>query len=429
VKFFIDVVHTKAEGSESELAKLGSQLSFAVPGAEWTTAYRKGGWNGMKSLLKGGDKFPSGLAFEDRFADVTKEMCYSPVKVQGFSVADLRVYQERAAKAFMSGHRGVICMPPGTGKTIVGIDIAGRVGYPTIWLTHRIELAQQVAKHCKQYGFNPSLWGGGVHEKATDFVVATLQTLHARGFPPDSPDFQTVVFDECHHVANDNTYYDVMSKIEAPWRLGLTATPPHESLPDAYLRGSTGKVYTVDPKYLQDKGFLCIPDLVTLRGVEYPETLRYQELLTMISNDKRRAMSLWYQLSNWDQVIVFVTRIKHGQLLEMIARKLGLHAEFVSGRTSKLKRADALERFAIGQLPYLITNLWDEGVDLPELETVCLAEPFISERLVVQRCGRVMRPGPEKRPEVLDVLDVSSRCLEMFRKRLRTYRDLGIYAP
>lgn len=427
MKFDIDVVRTHAKGSTQELAKLASDLMYPVPGAEYTKSYRRGVWSGMKSLMGVDQRFPSGLAFDERFDDADRFQMYDPVKPQGDGVMDLRVYQSQAIDTFMPSHRGVICMPPGTGKTIVALEVIARVGWPAIWLTHRIELAQQVAKLSKQYGFTPSLWGGGIHEEASDLTIATLQTAHSRGLPKDAPDYQVVVFDECHHCARDNTYLKVMSKIHATWRIGLTATPPHETLEDAYLRGSTGRVFSVDPRYLQQKGFLCIPDLLTLRGVEYPD-VPYAELLTLIAKDKRRAAGLWYQLSNWDQVVIFVSRIAHGQLLESVGRRLGITVEFVSGKTAYGARMDALDRLSCGKLPYLVTTLFDEGIDLPELEVVCLAEPFTSSRLLVQRCGRVMRPMPDKHPEVLDVLDMNSRCLEMFRKRLQVYRDLGVYA-
>ncbi len=162
---------------------------------------------------------------------------------------------------------GCLIAPAGSGKTIMGLRRIYEERVPALWITHTLDLLEQTtarAKECMpdigkvgRIAEGEVVWGSG------KLIVATYQTLmnndkvieHLNQF------IGLAVVDECHHVSSE-CFSEVVSKLTARYRLGLTATPDRKDGLEAMTYAVIGpKLYEIDRKELYDGGRLIKPEI------------------------------------------------------------------------------------------------------------------------------------------------------------------------
>lgn len=123
---------------------------------------------------------------------------------------------------------------------------------------------------------------------------------------------------------------------------------------------------------------------------------------------------------------MLTSRVEHAEAMAAAVRQAGLRAMAVTGQTKE--RDAAIEAVRTGSVDVLVaTQLADEGLDIPALDTVHLAAPSRAAARVEQRVGRIMRPHPGKaQPVVFDYVDDDSLMISQWRSRCRVYRVLGV---
>ena len=145
------------------------------------------------------------------------------------SMIELRQEQIEAVDLAMAVEQGVLVAPPGSGKTIMGLELIARRGQPALILTHRKQIMDQWVDRIQSYlGIAKTHIGrtDGVKKSIGDKVtVAMMQSLARRKDLSDLRcKFGLVIIDECHHIPA-KTFREVISAIDAKYCYGLTATP------------------------------------------------------------------------------------------------------------------------------------------------------------------------------------------------------------
>lgn len=359
-------------------------------------------------------------------------------------VGSLTTRQERALASLLGHDLGVLCAPPGSGKTVIGARLITERKRSTLVVVHRKPLLEQWVKRLDEFldlGADAIGTLGGGRDRLTGMVdVATVQSL-ARHKALDElmARYGHVVVDECHHVPAVMTER-VLRTAPARYVTGLTATPKRRDGHDPIIAMQCGPVrHTMQPDAVGS------PQPLALRVVRRdtlfdPQTLpadsHIQEVYAALAADDRRT-----QLIAADAValaaqgrrpLVLTERREH---LERLARQLtdsGHRPIILHGEIRPAQYRAAHEQLASSdddrRHVVLATGRYiGEGFDDPRLDTLLLAMPIAWRGTVTQYAGRLHRVHPGKRDVLIyDYVDAELSVLRrMFTKRLRAYRSLG----
>lgn len=340
----------------------------------------------------------------------------------------LRSYQDRAVEALtdalLSVGRAQMVMATGLGKTVViaelvanlfdtGLIEQGRV----LVLAHTKELIAQLNRnfwyqlpkwiptHQLSDGEVPTFWEG--------ISFATIQSAHAS--MDILPQFDLVVVDEAHHIGAA-TFREVISVLNPRFLLGATATPWRG---DGYdidqLLGppvvrlgiaeglSKGFLAEVDYRLLADNLDWEFIQGLSRHGYSLPQLNRS---LIIPTRDEHAATIIRETFTNDGRRggIVYSPTIVHAKHLAGMLRHLGLRAEAISSEATFRERDAILSRFRAGQLDVVTTvDLFNEGVDVPDVDLIAFLRVTHNRRIFVQQLGRGLRTSPGK--EKVIVLD------------------------
>jgi superfamily II DNA or RNA helicase len=346
----------------------------------------------------------------------------------------LREYQQEALDAWRdAGESGVLELPTGAGKTVIGIGAMAELGVPTLVVVPTIDLLTQWRRELEAEFDVPIGQFGGGKQRGEAITVSTYDSAYLKA-DEVGDQFGLVVFDEVHHLGGEG-YQEIARLLAAPARLGLTATferpdGAHEAITD--LVGP--KVYdlTVDdlagehlaeydikrvevsltPKEREryDEAQGTFVDYLKQSGISMRRGSDYQELVKRSGRDpeareallaKQRARSIVREAENKvdelatildrhrdDRIILFTAST---ELVYRLSERFLLPA--ITNETGAAERREVLERFRSGEYSRIVTaNVLDEGVDVPDANVAVLLAGSGSEREFTQRLGRILRP-------------------------------------
>lgn len=312
--------------------------------------------------------------------------------------------------------RGLVVLATGLGKTWLAAFDAQAVGARRVlFIAHREEILQQAAETFLRIRpkARTGFYMGQVRDVEVDVLCASVQTLsrttHLERFTPQHFDY--IVIDEFHHAAAA-TYRRVINYFAPRFMLGLTATPDRTDQSDILSLCDDNLVFTQDlvgginAELLAPFHYFGIYD----REVDYkaipwrngkfdPEALS-NKLATL--GRFRHAHEEWQQRAQ-ARTLAFCASIRHAEFMAAQFVKAGIPAASVYAG-SPLSRSEALTQLREKQLSVLFTvDLFNEGVDLPEIDTVMMLRPTESKILFLQQLGRGLRKSAGK--DRLVVLD------------------------
>lgn len=341
---------------------------------------------------------------------------------------DLR--QPEAARAVLrsfesSGGGGVLVLPTGFGKTTVALWLAAQLGRKTLVLVHKDFLKQQWIERVAQClpGARTSVVQGPAADTGGDVVVAMIQTVITRAFPPGFWDpFGLLIVDEAHHVAAE-CFSRAMAGLSFARVLGLSATPTRKDGLTRLLHWFLGPVafearrenatnvavhvleYTCEryqgPVPVNRRGDVCFTGLISA-------------LVDDADRTRRVAEAAEAQARAGHDVLVLSHRRAHCQALAAELAARGVDAGLYLGGCREVPASKVLVA------TYALTS---EGFDCPRLSALVLATPASD---VVQACGRILRGGGASgTPTIVDVLDRWGPCWAQAAKRRAYYRRAG----
>lgn len=340
----------------------------------------------------------------------------------------------------VDGHRaGLVVMATGLGKTWLAAFDATRPEFRRVlFVAHRQEIlnqARDVFRRITPAG-TFTMFGAGQRDHTGSVVFATVQTLHRHLDTFDPEAFDYVIVDEFHHAAADS-YRRVLGHFRPRFMLGLTATPERADAADLLALCNDNLVYEcglvsgIRQRLLSPFVYRAIPDVADYEHIPWrsgrfdPEELT-RELATIARADQ--VLDQWRNLGGAERrTLGFCCTIRHAEFMAEHFRAAGVPAVAVHSGPQSAPRAEALEGLASGRTPVVFTvDLFNEGVDVPDLDLVLLLRPTESPVVFFQQLGRGLRTAEGKAH--LDVVDLVGNHRSFLRKARLLAGLLGHHA-
>lgn len=343
----------------------------------------------------------------------------------------LRPYQQAAVQAWRQARAdGCIEAPCGAGKTEMGAACIAATPTPALVLVHSGDLLEQwVARISSRLGVQPVV--AESPDASGRVVVATFQRL-ARWSRAQRATFGArfglVVIDEAHHVPA-RSWGEVLADLPARLRLALTATPDRLDGLRPLLHLHCGPlVHRVEITVLQALGATLVPLVHRVdTGWRAPKGDAGQARAKSRARNACIVDLVQRAAATGHRCLVLVQRVEHAERLARGMKKAGVPSAALVGTVATDDRQVVLAQLRAGILRCVVaTQLADEGLDVPELTCVVLANYTASEGRTRQRIGRILRPSPSKgRPIVYDLVDAGPKAREAWSERAAMYRELG----
>ena len=368
--------------------------------------------------------------------------CSKKEKVEFKSLIKLTTTQEEVLNKSLKQTQGVIVAPPGSGKTMIGIELIAKRQLPALILVHRKQLLDQWVDRIQAYLNIPKvqigMFSGSKKKVGKAITVGLLQSLaRYKGIAELENSFGTIIVDECHHVPA-KTFREVIAHLNSQYLYGLTATPKRkhndEQLIFVYIGDIVAEMEGTDSTEENlDSKLLKKPDIIIKEtGLEIQfqwKTDRFQLLAKIISFDTARNKlitgDILGQIESGNKTLVLSERKEHLEILELCL-KGKCETIVISGDDSATKRTSKLKQINDGHYQVILSTgqFFGEGLDIKNISTLILAFPFSFEGKLAQYIGRLLHGTNPK--FVFDYRDKNVSFLErQFKERNRYYRKFN----
>ncbi len=312
---------------------------------------------------------------------------------------------------------GLVVLATGLGKTWLSAFDSHRSDFKRIlFVAHREEILGQAMKTFRT--IRPSsllgLYTGNDKASGADVLFASIQTLsrpeHLERFDPHHFDY--VVVDEFHHAAA-RTYRRLIEHFHPKFLLGLTATPERTDGGDLLALCGETVIYRCDMADGIRRGLLSpfayfgVPDLVNYENIPWRGTRFDEEELTKAVATRVRAQNILeqYRARAGQRTLGFCVSQRHADFMSEFFRDNGLRAVAVHSGEQSAPRAHSLDQLNNGEIDVLFAvDMFNEGVDLPRVDTVMMLRPTESQIIWLQQFGRGLRWQEGKQLQVIDYI-------------------------
>ena len=322
-------------------------------------------------------------------------------------------------------YRNLIVAATGTGKTVISaFDYKtfriNNKSSKLLFIAHRKEILEQSLSKfrgvLKENNFG-QLWVDGIEPTINEYVFASVQTLNNRlkdiKISPDYYDY--IILDEAHH-ASASTYRPFLNYFKPKVLLGLTATPErmdNENILEDFCNRIAAEIRlpeAMNKKLLCPFQYFGISDSIDLQNVTWAKG-KYvaSELSSIYTKNDVRVGEIITNLNKYTnnindvQALGFCVTIEHAVFMAEKFNLAGLKAVYLTSKNSS-ERDKIRESFKKKDFNYLfVVDIFNEGVDIPEIDTVLFLRPTESLTVFLQQLGRGLRLAEGK--ECLTVLD------------------------
>lgn len=347
-----------------------------------------------------------------------------------------RLLEQIALSREQGHHRNLLVAATGTGKTVVAVlDYAElRTRLPRarlLFVAHREEILSQscaLFRHGLRDGTFGEMWVAGTRPNRFDHVFASIQSLAANGMADlDPAHFDVVIVDEFHHAAAAS-YEALLDHVRPKELLGLTATPERsDGLPilqwfDNRIAAELRLWDAIDRHYLSPFAYYGIHDDLPLHEVVWRRGSGYD--VEGLSN-LFTASDSWARLvlKNLDErvddvhamrALGFCVSVDHARYMARVFAEANVPSVAIWADTPEEQRKAALSDLVARRVNAVFSvDLFNEGIDVPDVDTLLLLRPTESPTLFLQQLGRGLRKSRGK--TVCTVLDFVGQHRREFR--------------
>ncbi len=330
---------------------------------------------------------------------------------------------------------GLVVLATGLGKTWLSAFDSDRPEVKRIlFVAHREEILAQAMGTYRRIRPEATLglFTGQEKKPEAAIVFASIQTLsramNLRSFAPD--EFDYIVVDEFHH-ASARTYRRVIDHFDPAFLLGLTATPERTDGGDLLALCQENLVFRTDLTEGIESGLLSpfkyfgVPDMVNYENIPWRSNRFDEEALTTAVATEVRAQNALeqYRARAGTRTLAFCCSKRHADFMSSFFANEGLRVAAVHSGENTDPRTSSLERLEKGELDVVFAvDMFNEGVDLPNVDTVMMLRPTESRILWLQQFGRGLRKIAGK--DSLTVIDYIGNH-RSFLLKPQTLFDLG----
>ncbi len=426
-----------------------------------------GGWDGVVRLLKN-KSFPIGLldavkdvldrnSTEYQLHDCRQAIEYgTPLEIDKNSFFKPRPYQVAAFESAKDNGSGVIKIATGGGKTGVISMIAGHYNTKTIIYVIGVELLYQMKSTIE--ALYPQLEVGIVGDGVCDIKQINIVTVWSAAVAFNkkidildndcSKEKKTqsaknkskikemvrganlFILDECQYAAANTVQFLHRESVSARHRFLFSASPWRDSGDDILIEAVGGKkIFDLKASKLIRDGFLVRPEIHFL-SVPIIKNLprNYQQVYKayIVENEERNDMirkAALKLIKAGKKVLILVVRVSHGEQLKKILKD-DCRVGYLDGQKTTKERLGTIQDMKDGSIDLIIASkIFDQGVDIPELDALILAGSGKSTGRALQRIGRVIRKRDGKeRAVVVDFMDNARFLRDHSDVRMSVYK-------
>lgn len=334
-------------------------------------------------------------------------------------IANLRAALKRCRRVLLQA-------PTGAGKTAIAAFMLRAIaasGKRVFFIVHRVELLEQTSLTLSKYRISHGFIAAGYPtNNCTQINLCSIDTLKNRIGKIPSPDF--VIWDECHHLGAAG-WLRVMETFRNSFHIGLSATPwrldgsGFSAMFDELIIGPS-VAWLIEQGSLSDYRMFVPEGGMDVSGVGK----RAGELIAKEVEAKQNKPKLigdmishWRKHAKDNMTIGFAPSVAFSEYMAAQFNQAGIPSAHLDGNTDKNERKRIIQKYACNQIKVLWNKgLFGEGFDVAaiaqrDITIDCLidASPSLSLSSVMQRWGRVLRPGPGKIATILDHAGNSNR--------------------
>ena len=317
--------------------------------------------------------------------------------------------------------KGLVVAATGLGKTYLAA-FDSREFRKVLFVAHREEILSQSERTFSNVRPDAAtgFFKGDTKDRDCDILFASVQTLGKKEYLTDSlfseTEFDYIVIDEFHHAVSEN-YLNIISYFKPKFLLGLTATPERLDNQDVFALCDYNVIYEARLREAINKGWLSpfryygIFDDTDYSAILYRQG-KYDErqLEEALSISKRADLVMEnYGMYRSKRALGFCAGRKHAIYMAGYFSEHGIKAcAVVSGDTGlskdTMERGEAIQRFRKGEINVLFSvDMFNEGLDVPDVDMVMLLRPTESPTVFLQQLGRGLRKSIGKK--YVNVLD------------------------
>lgn len=347
---------------------------------------------------------------KDLFRRIKQRQTDQHIQLVNYVLYDfqIEILQKLVYRRQINKHKHLIIMATGTGKTVVSAfdylkQIQSNGRRPKIlFLAHQKEIIEQALATFRQV-LNDVNFADILSVQQNNFssgyLFATIQTVHRHLNKFNRVQFDLIIFDEAHHIAA-KTFDHVFKYFQPNEVIGLTATPEREDSKSILTYFDDEFAYelrlwdAINQRLLSKFDYYCIDDIDSnLVGVDLNND---QQVFKALNNDARNQL-LFNVVKNYLGVyhqplaLVFCINIEHAKIISNYLNAKGLKAAYLTSKTNHL-RGKIISDFKKRSINYLcVVNMFNEGIDVPEIDTIILLRPTNSKTIFLQQLGRGLR--------------------------------------
>lgn len=333
------------------------------------------------------------------------------------------ILEQLEAERSQGRNRNLLVAATGTGKTVMAAFDYRRTcrkhgGQPRLlFVAHRLEILRQAMFVYRQV-LNDNNFGelltGDHQPDSYEHLFASISTLNNRRLQYElGVDYwDTVVIDECHHIEAPN-FERLVTDIQPKTLLGLTATPERadgknilrhfDNRPDGTPAVQLRLWQALDLQLLCPFEYYACDDDTDLRSVPWRQPSETAVLGQLVTGNHARAKSI---IRAWDNLVTdprqcktlaFCVNVAHAQFMTECFNAAGIIARAITSNTPQQERAHIPKQLERGDIHVIVTvDIFNEGVDLPFVDTLLLLRPTQSATVFQQQIGRGLRLDDRK---------------------------------
>ncbi len=352
------------------------------------------------------------------------------------SEIELLDHQESALNRVREKDFGVIVSPPGSGKTVIGLEIIVEKQQPALIIVHRKQLFDQWIDRIQSFLKIPKKDIGQIGNQKNIvgkiITIAMIQSLaRVEDFSELSNAFGTIIIDECHHIPA-KSFREVIMKFNSFYLYGLTATPKRKNNDQKLIFIYIGNILhqVNQQEYLAKKNIkteINIIDTDLYAPFNY-KIDKYETISRILVHDTQRNSLIIKDIEEnshrFKTILILSERKAHVDILNLYLKDK-FETITIHGDDPESSRKSKIEQIKQGHFKIVISTgqFFGEGIDISNLECLFIVYPFAFEGKLIQYIGRIQRS--EKRPVIFDYRDIKIDYFEkMFKQRKRYYNKL-----
>ena len=349
----------------------------------------------------------------------------------------LQDHQEIALEKVREKDFGVIVSPPGSGKTVIGLEIIAEKRQPALIIVHRKQLFDQWVERIQDFLKIPEKDIGQIGNQkkiiGNQITIAMIQSLsRIDDFQEISNAFGTIIIDECHHIPA-KSFREAIIHFNSFYLYGLTATPKRKNNDEKLIFIYIGNIlhHVTQQQFLAEKNIqteINIKETELFAPFDY-KIDKYETISRILIHDTQRNSLILNDIeqnaARFKTILILTERKAHVDILNLYLKDK-YETITIHGDDPESARKSKIEQIKQGHFKIVISTgqYFGEGIDISNLECLFIVYPFAFEGKLIQYIGRIQRS--KNPPVIFDYIDSKIEYFEkMFKQRKRYYNRLN----